>query len=94
MFYSGIDVAKYRHEVCVVDESGNVVLQMFMNNTKKGLDKLLQNLNRLEIEVSNVEFCLEATGHYWLSLYYHLTELGYKIHVINPIQSDALHGLY
>jgi len=94
MFYGGIDVAKYRHEVCVVDESGNVVLQMFMNNTKKGLDKLLQNLNRLEIEVSNVEFCLEATGHYWLSLYCHLTELGYKIHVINPIQSDAFRNFY
>jgi len=44
--------------------------------------------------VSNVEFCLEATGHYWLSLYYHLTELGYKIHVINPIQSDALRNFY
>jgi len=70
-----------------VDESGNVILQIFVDNTRNGLDKLIHNLKRLEIEVSNVEFCLEATGHYWLSLYYHLTELGYKIHVINPIQS-------
>jgi len=61
-----------------VDESGNVILQIFVDNTRNGLDKLIHNLKRLEIEVSNVEFCLEATGHYWLSLYYHLTELGYK----------------
>jgi len=94
MFYGGIDVAKYRHEICIVDESGNVILQIFVDNTRNGLDKLIHNLKRLEIEVSNVEFCLEATGHYWLSLYYHLTELGYKIHVINPIQSDALRNFY
>jgi len=25
MFYGGIDVAKYRHEICIVDESGNVI---------------------------------------------------------------------
>ncbi len=49
---------------------------------------------RLEVEVSDVQFCLEATGHYWLSLYCHLVELGYKVHVINPIQSDALRNLY
>jgi len=28
MFYGGIDVAKYRHEICIVDESGNVILQI------------------------------------------------------------------
>jgi len=64
-------------------------VQIFVDNTRNGLDKLIHNLKRLEIEVSNVEFCLEATGHYWLSLYYHLTEL-----VINPIQSDALRNFY
>jgi transposase len=94
MFYGGIDVAKYRHEVCIVDEGGNVVLQIFVNNAKDGLNKLIHNLKRLEIEVSQIEFCLEATGHYWLGLYCHLTELGYKVHVINPIQSDALRNFY
>lgn len=27
MIYGGVDVAKYRHEVCLVDDAGDVVLQ-------------------------------------------------------------------
>jgi len=27
MFYGGIDIAKYQHEVCIVNEGGNVILQ-------------------------------------------------------------------
>ena len=37
---------------------------------------------------------MEATGHYWLNLYTRLIECGYNVHVINPVQSDALRGLY
>jgi len=94
MFFGGIDVAKHRHEFCLTDSNGNVALQMNIDNRKSGLDKLLQNLERLEITPTQAQFCLEATGHYWLSLYHHLTELGHKVHVINPIQSDALRNLY
>ncbi len=32
---------------------------------------------------------MEATGHYWLAIHAYLTERGYSVHVINPIQSDA-----
>ncbi len=32
---------------------------------------------------------MEATGHYWLSLYCFLDQKDYKIHVINPIQTDS-----
>jgi transposase len=37
----------------------------------------------------NVVIGMEATGHYWLSLYSCLLELGYDLKVINPIQFDA-----
>jgi len=94
VFFGGIDVAKRSHEVCIIDTNGNVALEMNMRNSKKGLDKLVQNLDRLEIEKADIQFCLEATGHYWLGLYAHLTELGYTVHVINPIQSDALRNFY
>lgn len=94
MFYGGIDVAKYRHEICIQDETGNTVLQMHMDNSKKGLDKLLKALDKPDIVANGIEFCLEATGHYWLALYCHLVELDYPVHVINPIQSDAMRNLY
>jgi len=94
MFFGGIDVAKHRHEVCLTDGDGNLVLQMNVNNSHSGLDKLFRNLQRLDVKPADAQFCLEATGHYWLALYHHLTEVGYKVHVINPIQSDALRNLY
>jgi transposase len=34
MLFGGTDVAKYRHEVCIIDEAGNVILQIFVDNTK------------------------------------------------------------
>ena len=94
MFFGGIDIAKHKHEVCITDAEGNQVLNIYIHNRKKGIDKLLANFERLGITTDNCKFCLEATGHYWLSLYFHLTELGYEIHVINPIQSNAIRNLY
>ena len=40
------------------------------------------------------EFGMEATGHYWLSLYVHLRQDGQNVHVINPLQSDALRNMF
>ncbi len=37
---------------------------------------------------------MEATGHYWLNLYTWLSDKKFKLHVINPLQSDALRNLY
>ncbi len=37
---------------------------------------------------------MEATGHYWLNLYTKLMDFNVVVHVINPVQSDALRGLY
>ena len=37
---------------------------------------------------------MEATGHYWLNLYTWLSDKSFRLHVINPLQSDALRNLY
>jgi transposase len=68
MFFGGIDVAKNRHEIYIIDDAGDVVLQLYIDNRTIGMDKLVVNLSRLKIEPSNVQFCMKATGHYWLSL--------------------------
>jgi len=94
MIYGGIDVAKHSHEVCLVNDSGDIVLRMHLDNNHKGMNKLLQALERLGLKPDDVKFCLEATGHYWLPIYCYLTNQGFELHVINPIQSDALRNLY
>ena len=37
---------------------------------------------------------MEATSHYWLALFAALREHRFTVHVINPLQSNALRGMY
>ncbi|MBM4236845.1 MAG: IS110 family transposase [Firmicutes bacterium] len=94
MFYCGIDIAKHRHELCLLEQDGTQILSMHFDNSQKGLSKLLDALSTFEVKPDNILFCLEATGHYWLALYCHLQELSFEVRVINPLQSDALRNLY
>lgn len=87
MFYCGIDVAKHKHAVVVLDEQGQVHKPAFTTeNTHAGMDHLLETLQPFAEQVC---IGLEATGHYWLSLYDVLTRNGYPVVVLNPIQISA-----
>ena len=87
MLYCGIDVAERKHAVAVLDEHGLPQKPVFMiENTHAGMEHLLAELKSLGEEVC---IGLEATGHYWLSLYDFLTRNGYSVSVINPMQIAA-----
>jgi transposase len=95
MYFAGIDIAKKQHEACIIDDQGTTVLTMPVPNTQPGAARFLAAVRkRIGDDPHAVAFCLEATGHYWLSLYCFLTQQGYPVHVINPIQSDAIRNLY
>lgn len=46
------------------------------------------------MNINNCIIGMEATGHYWLSLYSFLIDLDFECVVINPIQSDAFRKMY
>ena len=95
MHYCGIDIAKYKHEATVIDESGKALLDSIsFVNTKDGCEKLLALFERLNISKAELLIGMEATGHYWLSVHAFLLELGYEVKVINPIQSEAFRKMY
>ena len=95
MYYCGIDIAKYKHEATVIDESGKALLDSIsFANTKEGCEKLLSLFERLSISKDELLIGMEATGHYWLSVHAFLLELGYEVKVINPIQSEAFRKMY
>jgi transposase len=86
MYYCGIDVAKHKHAVAVLDEHGHAHKAVFSTeNTRQGMETLLSELKPL----GDICIGLEATGHYWLSLYDVLTKNGYPVSVINPMQISA-----
>lgn len=88
--YVGIDIAKLYHQATAIDETGTVVGgSIRFANTTAGATMLLARITSYGKENVSILFGLEATGHYWLSLYSFLTGKGYDVVVINPYQSDA-----
>lgn len=95
MFIVGIDIAKHTHVASILNLNGEVIGKSFkFSNTIEGFERLITNVTTLCQDIRQVRFGMEATGHYWLNLYTHLVDIGATVHVINPIQSDALRGLY
>ena len=50
---------------------------------------MIEKLNTYIKTVGDVEIGMEATGHYWLSVYSFLIEKSFVVHVVNPIQTDG-----
>ena len=95
MFYIGVDIAKNNHEASIIDSNGKLVSESFsFSNSIKGLEKFQKFISSFSIDSNNCIIGMEATGHYWLSLYSFLIDLGFYCVVINPIQSDAFRKMY
>lgn len=95
MVIIGIDIAKHSHEATLMGENGQVLGKpISFQNSFAGFNKLMTAVKAYADAPSNMVFGMEATGHYWLGLYAHLRNAGCCIHVINPIQSDALRGMF
>ena len=92
MYIVGIDIAKRFHEAAIIDSSGKIIVKRIrFTNSHTGFLKLMDAVKKLD---APAEFGMEATGHYWLPLYAHLRQDGQTVHVINPLQSDALRSMF
>lgn len=90
MLFVGIDIGKNNHVASMMDENGKVVFKAFsFSNTTDGGHALFSKLSSYSSNPSDFEIGMEATGHYWLSVYSFLFEKGFLLHVINPIQTDG-----
>jgi len=88
MFYLGIDIGKNTHVASMIGDDGKPIFRAFsFSNTTDGGQSLLAKLS--DVAASDIVIGLEATGHYWLAVYSFLHDKGYKLHVINPIQTDG-----
>lgn len=87
MFYLGIDIGKNTHVASLVDDKKKVIFKAFsFSNSIDGAESLILKLEAFKNEL---EVGMEATGHYWLSIYSYLVEKNFTVRVINPIQTDG-----
>jgi transposase len=85
----GIDIAKLKFNVCLINPHGKLKHKGF-SNTETGFQQLSAWLMRHQME--RVHACLEATGAYGESLAYHLHAAGHTVSVINPAAIKSFAG--
>jgi transposase len=95
MFIVGIDIAKRSHMVRVIDAEGRTVYKPFaIRNNCSGCNVLLGRLRKLTNQKSEFILAMESTAHYWLALYTRLRKEGYRVVVLNPIQTNAMREMF
>ncbi len=89
MIYVGIDVAKDKHDCCILGSDGEILFSPFtIQNTLQGFDELYEKIWSLTQNLEEIKVGLEATGHYHLNLLRSLLDNGLASYVINPLQTN------
>lgn len=89
MIYVGIDIAKLNHFASALSSDGEVLIEPFkFTNDSDGFFMLLSKLSSFDKD--SIVIGLESTAHYGNNLLMFLVPKGYKLCLINPIQTAAL----
>ena len=89
MIYVGIDVAKDKHDCCILGSDGEILFSPFtIQNTLQGFDQLYEKIWSLTQDLKEIKVGLEATGHYHLNLLRSLLDNGLPSFVINPLHTN------
>jgi transposase len=86
--FVGIDVALREHRIAVLDRDGEAVGPSFtIAASKDGVATLLRTLAARDATAAQTLIGLEASGHLWENLEAALVGAGYRVLVLNPLQT-------
>ena len=89
MIYVGIDVAKDKHDCFAMNSDGEILIEkLTITNNLDGFETLYNSLMNFSDSLDNIKVGLEATGHYSNNILNFLTEKGFNIYLINPLQTN------
>ena len=84
IYYIGIDISKYKHDFCIISNTGLIIIEnSSFENNKKGFQELLEKLK--PYNKSDIRIAFEATGNYSLNLELFLIDHGYSFMKMNPL---------
>jgi len=88
MYYIGVDVAKDKHYICVLNDNGDLVLKPFwIYSDILGLTELIKRISELSLDRSDFIFAIESTGTFSENIYSYLTDSDYKVILLNSYQT-------
>lgn len=91
MLFVGIDVAKSKHDCCIIDSDGVIITDSLrITNSKEGFEILCYTiLSALGSKnLSNVKIGLESTGHYSNNITNYLFSKGFQVTILNPLATN------
>ena len=89
MIYAGIDVAKDKHDCCILGSDGEKLIPIFtIPNNRSGFNEFFEKLFSVSKDVREIKVGLEATGHYSRNLLGSLIGHGLTTYVINPLHTN------
>ena len=89
MLIAGIDVAKGKHDCCILDaNTENLFPTFILPNNQNDLGELYERLNSVTGDISEIKVGLEATNHNSLNLLGSLIAKGLITFVINPLHTN------
>lgn len=91
MLFVGIDVAKSKHDCCIIDSDGVIYTDsLCIANSKKGFETLYSAIRSAldSNDLSNVKIGLESTGHYSTNITNYLYSKGFQVHILNPLATN------
>ena len=89
MICVGIDVAKDKHDCCILGTDAQELFPIFtIPNNRAGFNELYEKISSVTEDVSEIKVGLEATGHYSYNLLGSLLDNGLECYVINPLHTN------
>lgn len=91
MIYIGIDVAKDKHDCCIIDSDGVILNDSLrISNSHEGFELLYSSILSVlpDKDISNVKIGLESTGHYSTNIQNFLYAKGFKLYILNPLATN------
>ena len=92
MLFIGIDVAKSKHDCCIINSDGVIITDSLrIPNSKEGFELLYNTIISAlnSSAISNAKIGLESTGHYSTNITNFLYSKGFSITVLNPLVTNA-----
>ncbi len=91
---AGIDVSKDKSDFCILDTANKIFRRGIVQHTLDSMTAFLKIISDAADKLgAKPIFVMEATAYYHLMLHKLLTENGYAVIVINPIQSGSIRNV-
>ena len=88
MYYVGVDIAKEKHYVCILDDTKELACKPFwIYSDILGLRELLKRLAELSLDMNDFIIGIESTGAFSENFYSYITDADYKVILLNSYQT-------